>query len=124
VSFVPAPADPRPVPPATFPRCAPILESPFAEDNGQHCDGHAGAVARYAVWTDEPTGDPYRLSCGECLPGWVNAVTVRLRVEGATPAPLVRLASCGHAANDDGECGCSSWPERASLAALTGGGDA
>ena len=23
------------------------------------------------------------------------------------------LASCGHPANEDGECGCSSWPERA-----------
>lgn len=23
------------------------------------------------------------------------------------------LASCGHPANEDGECDCSSWPERA-----------
>jgi hypothetical protein len=26
------------------------------------------------------------------------------------------LASCGHPANDDGECDCSSWPERAVMA--------
>jgi hypothetical protein len=25
------------------------------------------------------------------------------------------LASCGHPANEDGECSCSSWPERASF---------
>jgi hypothetical protein len=33
------------------------------------------------------------------------------------PLPQYRpgygLASCGHPANEDGECGCSSWPERA-----------
>jgi len=27
----------------------------------------------------------------------------------------VPLASCGHPADEDGECGCSSWPERASF---------
>lgn len=26
--------------------------------------------------------------------------------------PLPSLASCGHPANEDGECDCSSWPER------------
>lgn len=28
------------------------------------------------------------------------------------------LASCGHPANEDGECDCSSWPERAPFANL------
>ena len=30
--------------------------------------------------------------------------------------PAQALASCGHPANEDGECNCSSWPERAVMA--------
>jgi hypothetical protein len=34
---------------------------------------------------------------------------------GAAPAelPEARRASCGHPADEDGECSCSYWPERA-----------
>jgi hypothetical protein len=64
-----------------WPRCAPILESPWPQEQGKPCDGHGEprTPARYAVWTDEDTGDGYRLSCAECLGGWVDAVTVRIR---------------------------------------------
>jgi hypothetical protein len=32
---------------------------------------------------------------------------------GESQAAPRGLASCGHPADEDGECGCSSWPERA-----------
>jgi hypothetical protein len=37
------------------------------------------------------------------------------------PRPLHGFASCGHPANEDGECDCSSWPERAPIATAEAG---
>jgi hypothetical protein len=39
-----------------------------------------------------------------------------LRLKGREADAPRGLASCGHPANDDGECDCSSWPERAVMA--------
>jgi hypothetical protein len=74
--------------PTSWPRVAPILMSPWPDDAGGRCHGWdptCQPVAQYAVWTDEDTGDGYRLACSACLGGWVDAVMVRLILE--TPAP-------------------------------------
>ena len=34
-----------------------------------------------------------------------------------SPGRPADLASCGHPRNEDGECGCASWPERAPMPA-------
>jgi hypothetical protein len=96
-----------------------ILESPWPEWDGRPCDciHRTGAVeARYVVWTEEDTGDGPRVSCGACLPDWVDCVTVRLTVDDGPARPYRKPASCGHPADEDGACGCASWPERAPLA--------
>jgi len=66
--------------PTSWPRVAPILESPWPELHDCRCDTDCGRTAKWVVWTDEDTGDGIRPSCAECLGGWVNAVTIRLRM--------------------------------------------
>jgi len=56
---------------------------------------------------DLENGD--RLYCQRCgCRRFLSAEAMR----ASEPAPR-GLASCGHPADEDGECGCSSWPERA-----------
>ena len=64
------------------------------------------------LWqTDEVTGSchvchaPRGFTCSPAVPGPI--------VDGRHVSG--RPASCGHPANEDGECSCSSWPERAPL---------
>jgi hypothetical protein len=67
----------------------------YAEHDGHYCDLREGhAPARHEDRDDD----------GELIAAWDDE-----------PAPR-GLASCGHPANDDGECDCSSWPERAVMA--------
>jgi len=65
-------------------------------ETGEH-DRHRNGLV---VWGDEP-GEGGVLFPAACDPD---------------SAPERGLASCGHPADEDGECNCSSWPERAVMA--------
>lgn len=45
----------------------------------------------------------------------VSTATITGHVTDALEKQRAPRASCGHKANEDGECGCSYWPERAPL---------
>lgn len=69
-------------------------------------------------WPDRPSYETFERTA------WLNYYAAgrdawrayRTAVEAQMAVPRApRLASCGHPANPDGECDCSSWPERATF---------
>jgi hypothetical protein len=63
-----------------------------------------------ATWTEEYQA-AIREICGQEIQ--FRAITVELSRRHAERTRPRGLASCGHPADEDGECSCSSWPERA-----------
>ena len=67
------------------------------------------AVIDYGA-VDFTTRDP--AWCRRVAAAWTRAAEL---LEQEVTIALPDLASCGHPRNEDGECDCSSWPERAAL---------
>jgi len=45
---------------------------------------------------------------------WLHdIIALAAELDAAPPPPPTSLASCGHPRDEDGECSCSWWPERA-----------
>ena len=74
-------------------------------------DGHDGLHADQAGYKWGPGQTPHRAAAAyiEDQP----LVIVPLVDCDEPPAEAVSLASCGHPRDDDGECNCAWWPERA-----------
>ncbi len=74
------------------------------------CDGVNHVDVTGYTWS-QPRGTIYCAACqryheaGACDHDSTVVTIYERREQG--------LASCGHPRNEDGECGCSSWPERA-----------
>ena len=60
---------------------AKIDQSPWPELITRECDGEKdGHLATWVVWTEQDTGDGFRLACSDHLADWV--ITVWDRIDG------------------------------------------
>jgi hypothetical protein len=102
---------------------APVITGSGGEVHRWPVTAITGAGRACPCCTDDPlnSGDcNCREDCGvtRCQaadPGHEDTDGETWRTDGAAE-PERGLASCGHPANEDGECDCSSWPERAVMA--------
>lgn len=58
-----------------------------------------------------PPAKPLATACPSCG----TALEASGRCPACTAEPGQHMASCGHPSNEDGECGCAYWPERAPM---------
>jgi hypothetical protein len=74
----------------------------------------ASTAARYAEQAPDPDAPvPYTVAGLRDLDAAVRAANPGHAIYARPPA------SCGHPMNDDGECDCAWWPERAPITATT-----
>lgn len=99
------------------------IEARLAELRGQARQEHEARGGRWPWTRPDPAAsvEAKTEALVRDLRGLVaDAFTVGRRLEQlvqrAEQLGARGLASCGHPANEDGECSCSSWPERAPVA--------